>query len=89
METSDSNRLRRSQKNYTLALRLNIVDLVEKGEFTYKQAQKHFGIQGRTTVLTWLIKHGKLDCSKPIQAPNLPKSKETPIKSLLIIRQAS
>ncbi len=30
---------------------------------TYKQAQTRYGIQGRSTVLCWLRKHGQLDWS--------------------------
>jgi hypothetical protein len=30
---------RKTQKDYSLAFKLEIVDLVEKGELTYKQAQ--------------------------------------------------
>jgi transposase-like protein len=61
METSSNKSARRSQRDYTLGFKLSVVELVEKGEFTYKQAQKHFGIQGRSTVLVWLRKHGKMD----------------------------
>lgn len=32
---------------------------VEKGELSYKQAQERYGIQGRSTVLVWLRKHGR------------------------------
>ena len=32
---------------------------------TYKQAQRIYGIQGRSTVLVWLRKHGSLDWSRP------------------------
>jgi len=52
---------RRSQRDYTLAFKLSVVDQVEKGEMAYKQAQYRYGIQGRSTVLTWLRKHGRLD----------------------------
>ena len=52
---------RKTQKDYSLAFKLEIVDAVEKGEFTYKQAQLRYGIQGRSTVLVWLRKHGRLD----------------------------
>ena len=52
---------RRSQRDYTLAFKLSVVDQVEKGEMTYKQAQDRYGIQGRSTVLIWLRKHGRLD----------------------------
>ena len=52
---------KRTQRDYTLAFKLSVVDQVEKGELTYKQAQLQYGIQGRSTVLVWLRKHGTLD----------------------------
>jgi transposase-like protein len=52
---------RRSQRDYTLAFKLSVVDQVEKGEMTYKQAQNRYGIQGRSTALIWLRKHGRLN----------------------------
>lgn len=56
--------LKRTQRDYSLAFKLSVVDKVEKGECTYKQAQDHYGIQGASTVLVWLRKHGRLDWSK-------------------------
>jgi transposase len=50
---------KRTQRDYTLAFKLSVVDQVEKGELTYKQAQQRYGIQGRSTVLVWLRKHGR------------------------------
>ncbi|TKF29670.1 helix-turn-helix domain-containing protein, partial [Vibrio sp. F13] len=55
---------RRTQRDYSLAFKLTVISQVEKGEMTYKQAQEHYGIQGRSTVLVWLRKHGQLDWSK-------------------------
>lgn len=52
---------KKTQKDYSLAFKMEIVDAVEKGELTYKQAQVRYGIQGRSTVLVWLRKHGRLD----------------------------
>ncbi len=52
---------RRSQRDYTLAFKLSVVSQVEKGDMTYKQAQMRYGIQGRSTVLVWLRKHGTQD----------------------------
>ncbi len=52
---------KRTQKDYSLTFKLEIVDAVEKGEFTCKQAQMRYGIQGKSTVLVWLRKHGRLD----------------------------
>ena len=52
---------KKTQKDYSLAFKLQIVDEVEKGHFTYRQSQIHYGIQGRSTVLKWLRKHGRLN----------------------------
>ncbi len=54
---------KRTQRDYSLAFKLQVVDQVEKGELTYKQAQDHYGIQGCSTVLVWLRKQGRLDWS--------------------------
>lgn len=55
------NRIKRTQRDYTLAFKLSLVDRIEKGELTYKQAQVLYGIQGASTVLKWLRRHGTLD----------------------------
>jgi transposase-like protein len=67
MEKGEKNQNRRCQRDYSLAFKLQVVQQVEKGELTYKQAQKHYGIQGRSTVLVWLRKHGTLDWNLPKQ----------------------
>jgi transposase-like protein len=54
---------KRTQRDYTLAFKLAVVEAVEKGELTYKQAQHKYGIQGRSTVLVWLRKYGLQDWS--------------------------
>lgn len=51
--------IKRTQRDYTLAFKLGVVEQVEKGELTYKQAQDRYGIQGRSTVLVWMRKHGR------------------------------
>lgn len=58
-------RKKRSQRDYTLAFKIAVVSEVEKGDLTYKRAQKRYGIQGRSTVLVWLRKLGTLDWSNP------------------------
>jgi len=49
---------KRTQRDYKLAFKRSVVDQVEKGELTYKEVQRRYGIQGRSTVLVWLRKHG-------------------------------
>lgn len=69
--------LRKSQKDYSLAFKLAVVDQVEKGLLTYKQAQARYGIQGRSTVLVWLRKHGQLDWKnkRPMKEKQPPRSR--------------
>ena len=82
MEEIDIQSRKRTQRDYTLGFKLCVVDLVEKGEMTYKQAQKAYGIQGRSTVLVWLRKHGKLDWSIPSELP-MNKAIETPAQKIM------
>jgi transposase-like protein len=58
-------RRKRTQRDYSLAFKIKVVSQVEKGELTYKQSQKRYGIQGRSTVLVWLRKFGTLDWTDP------------------------
>ena len=84
-------RAKRSQRDYSLAFKLGVVSQVEKGEMTYKQAQKRYGIQGRSTVLVWLRKHGQQNWStlslmqssqKAMKDSPLPLTPEQRIKEL-------
>lgn len=81
MKNSEKSRKKRSQRDYNLGFKLAVIPQVEKGEMTYKQAQKAYGIQGRSTVLVWLRKHGTLDWRTP-QQHQMPKSKETPAQRI-------
>ncbi len=81
MDAVEGKRVKRTQRDYNLGFKLAVVEQVEKGELTYKQAQKMYGIQGRSTVLVWLRKHGKLDWRNP-NANTMPQSKETPAQKI-------
>lgn len=74
---------KRTQNDYSLAFKLAVVDQVEKGELTYKQAQDRYGIQGKSTVLVWLRKHGRLDWSADshyrVRPGVLMSDKKTPL----------
>ncbi len=67
--------IKRTQRDYTLAFKLAVVEQVEKGELTYKQAQAHYGIQGRSTVLVWLRKHGRQGWGRAASCAAMPKDK--------------
>ena len=67
-----------------MGFKLQVVAVIEKGDMTYKQAQHIYGIQGRSTVLTWLRKYGKMDWSTNVSLPmsKSPKAKETPAQTI-------
>ena len=82
-------RIKRTQRDYTLAFKLSVVDQIEKGELTYKQVQCKYGIQGRSTALVWLRKHGRQrwsagasSAAMPIDKTPKPLTPEQRIKEL-------
>lgn len=83
MKHSRKSLKKRTQRDYNLGFKLAVVSQVEKGDMTYKQAQKEYGIQGRSTVLVWLRKHGTLDWRNPkTHYMSSPKRKETPAQKI-------
>ena len=68
---------KRTQKDYSLAFKMQVVDEVEKGLLNQDQAQRQYGIQGNSTILNWLRKHGTLDWHKtnPMSKKDAPHKK--------------
>ena len=62
-----SNYKKRTQRDYSLSLKLQIVQEVERGKLTTTQATKKYGIQCRKTVVNWLEKYGNFDYQYTIQ----------------------
>ncbi|WP_374761275.1 helix-turn-helix domain-containing protein [Flectobacillus longus] len=89
METSSKAKQKRSQRDYSMAFKLQVIAEVEKGELSYKQAQRKYGIQGRSTVLVWLRKHSILDWSahkwKHPSTMSIEKTPEQKIKELEVL----
>ncbi|QHI17462.1 MULTISPECIES: IS3 family transposase [Acinetobacter] len=77
MEYEKEQRVKRTQRDYSFAFKMLIVHEVEKGQITYKQAQAKYGIQGRSTVLTWLRKYGQQDWTSKAM-PSTSKRQLTP-----------
>lgn len=69
---------KRTQRDYSLAFKLQVVDEVEKGYLSWKQSQTKYGIQGKITVLVWLRKHGTLDWTS-----KTPMKKKAPPKTYI------
>ncbi len=81
MENQEEQKKRRSQRDYSLVFKLQVISEVEKGELSYKQAQRKYGIQGRSTVLVWIRKHSILDW-KELPVVIHKKTPEQKIKEL-------
>jgi transposase len=73
--------LKRTQKDYTISLKLEIVQEIERGQLTVTEATKKYGIQCRKTVVQWLIKFGNFDWENQIPS-NMEKSPEQKIMEL-------
>lgn len=56
-----SNYVKRTQKDYSMSFKLQVVQEIEQGLLTRTQALDKYGIQARSTIRTWLKKYGKFD----------------------------
>jgi transposase len=82
MEESTRNEyVKRSQKDYSMSFKLQVVQEVESGQLSMRGAQKMYGIQGNMTVNTWLRKYGTFDWENKTPS-NMPKSQEQKIMEL-------
>ena len=76
-----SNYAKRTQKDYSLSLKLQLVKEIESGLLSTKGAQRKYGVQARSTVMSWLRKYGNFDWEN--QTPsNMPKSPEQKLLEL-------
>jgi len=53
--------VKRTQKDYSLSFKLQVVQEVESGELGIKAAARKYGIQSHSTVTNWLRKYGNFD----------------------------
>jgi len=83
--------VKRTQRDYSLSFKLSVVEQVEKGEMTCRQATERYGIQGNATVMNWLRKHGQLDWLTPPLARtcgvNMQKTPLTPEQRIKELEQ--
>jgi hypothetical protein len=69
-------------KGLLFCLKLQVINDVEKGLLTWKKIQVKYCIQGKSTVLVWLRKHGTLDWLSQI-----PMKKKAPPNPYLRTRE--
>ena len=73
--------LKRTQRDYSYAFKLQVVDEVERGELSATGAKRKYGIQGESTVRNWIRKYGNFDRTYDLQLKNM-KSPEQKILEL-------
>lgn len=73
--------VKRTQKDYSMSFKLQIVQEFERGQLTVTESTKTYGIQNRSTVVKWLRKFGNFDWEN--QTPfTMSKSPEQKIMEL-------
>ena len=78
MEKHEESRyVKRTQKDYTMSFKLQIVQEIEQGKLSITQVKKNYGIQSRSTIVQWLRKFGNFDWENqtPLNMSKSPKQK--------------
>jgi transposase len=94
MEKHEETRyVKRTQKDYSMSFKLQLVQEIERGQLTVTEAAKRYGIQNRTTVVQWLRKFGNFDWENktPFTMSKSPEQKimELEAKVKLLEKQKS
>lgn len=80
-DSQEARYVKRTQKNYTMSFKLQIVQEIERGLISITQVKKDYGIQSRSTIVQWLRKFGNFDWEN--QTPSImSKSPEQKIMEL-------
>lgn len=72
INTGQFKKRKRTQRDYSLSFKLQIIDEIEKGHLTWIESQRKYGIQGKSTVLVWLRKHGTLNWQSEMKVKKKP-----------------
>lgn len=79
----NTNYVKRTQKDYSMSFKLQVVQQIERGELSRSDALSKYGIQSRSTIRDWLRKYGTFDWENQMPL-NMPK---TPEQCLLELEQ--
>lgn len=80
-ESKEDHYVKRTQRDYSHAFKLQVVQEIERGEENTTSAQRKYGIQARSTVVSWLRKYGNFDWYNKTPS-NMPKSAEQKLMEL-------
>ena len=84
MKTAEnSGYVKRTQKDYSLSFKLEVVQEIEQGFLTRSQARDKYGIQAGSTITRWLKKYGNFDWQQ--QTPTTMS--KTPEQRILELEQ--
>ena len=73
--------VKRTQRDYSLSLKIQIVKEIESGQSGITECRNRYGIQSRSTIVSWLRKYGNFDWDN--QIPNsMEKTPEQRIMEL-------
>ena len=81
MDIQETQHIKRTQRDYSLSFKLQVVSEIERGELSIKGSLRKYGIQSHGTTLNWLRKYGTFDWIN--QTPShMPKSPQHQILEL-------
>ncbi|MFK7948417.1 MAG: transposase [Saprospiraceae bacterium] len=81
MENADNKYVKRTQKDYSYAFKLQVIQEYEMGNYTITGLADKYGIQSRSTIRTWIKKYSNLDKSYELKRSKM-KSPEQKIMEL-------
>lgn len=76
-----TNYVKRTQRDYSISFKHQVVFEVESGQESTHSVQRKYGIQSRSTVVSWLRKYGTFDWENQTIS-KMPKSADAKIKEL-------
>ena len=80
-QNKESQYVKRTQRDYSYAFKLSVVEEVENGELGIKAAARKYGIQSHSTVTNWLRKYGSFDWVNKSHV-KMPKTKDQKLLEL-------
>jgi len=83
MEETKLKYVKRTQKDYSLSFKLQVVSEIESGELSIKGSLRRYGIQSHGTVLNWCRKFGNLDREYQVRSTMI----KTPEQKILELEQ--
>lgn len=82
MESKETQNIKRTQKDYSLSFKLQIVAEYESGFCSKTQLKKQYGIQSISTINRWIEKHGNFSSDFRVNSRTMKKTPEQRIFEL-------